>query len=71
MSDTVDYDALYRTCEHIVTQRSFALLETLADRIAEACMQDPRIRALVVRVRKPRLLDGATPEVELHYGRSH
>lgn len=66
LADTVDYDQLYRTCERIVTQESFALLEALAGRIAQACLRDARIGEVTVRVRKPRLLDGATPEVQLH-----
>ncbi|HEV2878532.1 MAG TPA: dihydroneopterin aldolase [Candidatus Eremiobacteraceae bacterium] len=65
LKDTVDYGALYRTCEQIVTQQSFALLEALADRIVQAVCQDSRVIDVIVRVRKPRLLEGATPEVEL------
>ncbi len=65
LADTVDYSAVYRTCERIVTTQSFALLEALADRIAQVVLEDPRVLAVAVRVRKPRLLDGATPEVEL------
>src|ERR1700674_442991 len=56
LNDTVDYDRIFHHCEAIVTQRSFTLLEALA----AACLSEATIR-----VRKPRLLDGATPEVEL------
>ncbi len=65
LADTIDYSALYRTCERIVTGQSCALLEALAERIAQAVCEDRRVLALIVRVRKPRLLEGATPEVEL------
>jgi 7,8-dihydroneopterin aldolase/epimerase/oxygenase len=65
LADTIDYSALYRACERVVTGQSCTLLEALAERIAQAVFDDSRIVALVVRVRKPRLLDGATPEVEL------
>jgi dihydroneopterin aldolase len=65
LADTVDYAAVYRKCEQIVVRQSFVLLEALADRIAQAICEDPKVTEVVVRVRKPRLLDGATPEVEL------
>lgn len=70
LGDTVDYDELYSSCQRVVTQQSFALLEALADRIAQACLQDARIGEVTVRVRKPRLLDGATPEIEVHRRRA-
>jgi 7,8-dihydroneopterin aldolase/epimerase/oxygenase len=63
--DTVDYDAAYRACERIVTGQSFALLEALAEACLRELMADDRVARATVRVRKPRFLDGATPEVEL------
>ena len=65
LADTIDYDAAYRACEHIVTGRSFALLEALADACLLEMMADERVARATVRVRKPRFLDGATPEVEI------
>jgi len=65
LADTIDYGTAYTTCEQIVTHQSCVLLEALADRIAAALCQDPKVIEVIVRVRKPRLLDGATPEVEL------
>jgi 7,8-dihydroneopterin aldolase/epimerase/oxygenase len=70
LADTIDYAELYRTCERIVTQQSFALLEALAGRIARACLRDARIGEVTVRVRKPRLLDGATPEIQVRRRRA-
>ena len=70
LADTVDYAEVYRTCERIVTQESCVLLEELAGRIAAAVFADRRVEGLSVRVRKPRLLDGATPEVELRRRRT-
>jgi dihydroneopterin aldolase len=43
LAHAIDYAALYQTCERVVTQRSFALLETLADGIAEAVCGDTRV----------------------------
>ena len=65
LTETIDYSAVYRTCERIAAQRSFALLEALADDVARAVCENPKVLEAVVRVRKPRLLDGATPEVEV------
>jgi dihydroneopterin aldolase len=65
LADAVDYANIFKICERIVTTRSFVLLETLADACLQAAFADKRIRAATIRVRKPRLLDGATPEVEL------
>lgn len=65
LADAVDYDSIVQACRRTVTQRSFTLLEALAAACVEAIMADERISSARVRVRKPALLDGATPEVEV------
>jgi dihydroneopterin aldolase len=70
LADTVDYAAVYRLCEQVVSERSCVLLEALAGHIIAAIMRDGRIVDVTVRVRKPRLLEGATPEVELSSSRA-
>ena len=65
LNDAVDYMSVYQTCEQVVTTRSFKLLEALADACLRAVMTDSRIASATIKVRKPRLLDGATPEIEL------
>jgi dihydroneopterin aldolase len=65
LEDAIDYAALFACCERIVTSESFALLEALADKILSAVCADERVREALVRVSKPRLLDGATPQVQL------
>ena len=50
---TVDYDAVFRSVEEIVTGENVVLIETLADRIAAAVLSAPRAEAVKVRVRKP------------------
>jgi dihydroneopterin aldolase len=69
LSKTIDYDGVFKACEQIVTQRSFVLLESLAEACLTALLADPRVERATVRVRKPRLLDGATPEIELSRAR--
>jgi dihydroneopterin aldolase len=70
LADAVDYVTVYGLCERAVTQHSFALLETLADACVRGIMADARIERATVRVRKPGLLDGATPEVEITHVRT-
>jgi len=65
LTDAVDYMSVYQACEQVVTTRSFKLLEALADACLTSVMADSRITSATIKVRKPRLLDGATPEIEL------
>ncbi len=65
LADAVDYAAVLATCVRVVSGRSFALLETLATACLEALLLDRRIKSATIRVRKPGLLGGATPEVQL------
>jgi dihydroneopterin aldolase len=70
LSDAVDYDAVYRICERVVTQKSFALLEALANACLDEILSDRRIDRATIRARKPGFFDGATPEIELTRYRS-
>lgn len=65
VADAVDYCQIHGKVERIVTQRCFALLETMAEACLMAILEDRRVRSATVWVRKPRLLDGATPEVQM------
>lgn len=53
LADTVDYGALAAKVAAIVGGEPVNLIETLAARIAEACLDDPRVGAVEVRVHKP------------------
>lgn len=52
LADTVDYGAVCDAVSHVVASESYRLLERLASRIAEVCTADPRVRGVVVEVRK-------------------
>ena len=65
LDDAVDYERLYRICERHATRESFSLLEALADACLREILTDPRVERATVRVRKPELFEGATPEVEI------
>jgi 7,8-dihydroneopterin aldolase/epimerase/oxygenase len=53
LADTVDYDALAATVAGIVAGEPVKLLETLAARIADACLVQPRVEEVEVTVHKP------------------
>ena len=69
LTDTVDYDALHRTIVGIVRERSFDLIERLAQELLDAIMQDDRVGSVTVKVAKPKLLAGATPAVSISAAR--
>ena len=48
----VDYEKVANTVREIATGRHVNLVETLAERIAAACLEDPRVRSARVRVEK-------------------
>ena len=56
IGDVVDYGALVAAVERVVASRHFKLVETLAERIAEACLTDMRVMSVIVRVEKPDIL---------------
>ena len=52
-ADTTDYGALALAIAAIVSGEPVNLLETLAERIATACLSDPRVTSVEVSVHKP------------------
>lgn len=56
IADVVDYGALVTAVEQVVASRHYKLIETLAERIAEACLAEPRVLAAIVRIEKPDIL---------------
>lgn len=48
----VDYETIVNKTRALVASGHVQLVETLAERLAEACLQDPRIRIARVRVEK-------------------
>jgi dihydroneopterin aldolase len=69
LSDTLDYDALYRAIVGIVRDRSYDLLERLGQDVIDTILADPRVTQTTVRIAKPNLLGGATPVVTLRADR--
>lgn len=53
VADTVHYGELAERLVAIVAGEPVRLIETLADRLAAACLADPRVAAATVTVHKP------------------
>ncbi len=53
LEDTTDYVRLCRVVQEVVEERSFALLEALAEAIAEAVLAVPGVDRVRLRVTKP------------------
>jgi len=59
LAAVVDYEAVVGRIRRAVALGGFRLVETLAERIAAACLEDPRVRTARVRVEKPDAIAGA------------
>ena len=53
LAETVDYSLVARRLADIVGGEPVALVETLAQRLADSCLSDPRVTAVEVTVHKP------------------
>src|ERR1700729_233423 len=52
LESVVDYEAIVRKIRSMIDNGHINLAETLAERIADACFEDPRVRIARVRVEK-------------------
>ena len=72
LEQVVDYEAITLKVRGIVGRGHINLAETLAERIAETCLEDSRVRTARVRVEKLHALPGAESagvEIERPSGR--
>jgi 7,8-dihydroneopterin aldolase/epimerase/oxygenase len=66
LSRVVDYEKVAATVRGIVAAGHVRLVETLAERIAEACLTDPRVHLARIRVEKLDIFaDAASAGVEI------
>lgn len=66
LSRVVDYERVADTVRRLVAEGHVKLVETLAERIAEACLADPRVRLARIRVEKLDVFaDAASAGVEV------
>lgn len=59
LSDTLDYEGVARVARELAGGEHIALVETFAERVALACLEDARVLAVKVRVEKPGAIPGA------------
>jgi len=59
LGDTVNYETVATAARLIAGAGHIGLVETFAERLAQACMEDGRIRRCSVRIKKPGALAGA------------
>lgn len=74
VADTVHYGELAEKVAAIVAGEPVNLIETLAERIADAVLEDPRVLSTTVTVHKPHApipLTFADVAVTVHRGRDH
>ena len=71
LSHVVSYEIVVKKVEAILARGHINLVETLAERIAEACLKDERVLAARVRVEKPEVIpNAASVGVEIERVRS-
>jgi dihydroneopterin aldolase len=58
LEDVLDYGSIVDAVRDIVAQKHFNLIETLAERIADACLSDWRVETARVAVAKPDIVPG-------------
>jgi dihydroneopterin aldolase len=52
VEDTIDYARLVEKCRRVVEDSSYHLVETVAERLAETLLEEPRALSVLVRVAK-------------------
>ena len=53
LAETLNYETILAAAQAIAGQGHIELVETFADRLARACLEDPRVARARVRVEKP------------------
>lgn len=69
LADTLNYETILAAAQALAAGGHIELVETFADRLARACLADPRVTRARVRVEKPLALEphavGAGVEITL------
>ena len=53
LADTIDYETVAQAARAIAEAGHVGLVETFAERLARACLEDGRVRRATVRIEKP------------------
>lgn len=59
LADTINYETVAQAARAIVAEGHVGLVETFAERLALACLEDARVRRCTVRIEKPGALEAA------------
>ena len=59
LADTINYETVAAAARAITAEGHVGLVETFAERLATACLNDGRVRRCTVRIEKPGALDAA------------
>jgi len=59
LADTINYETIAQAARAIVAAGHVGLVETFAERLALACLEEARVQRCTVRIEKPGALDGA------------
>jgi dihydroneopterin aldolase len=59
IADTVNYETLAAKARSLAAEGHVELVETFAERLVAACLEDPRTLSARVRIEKPEALPGA------------
>ena len=59
LADTINYETVAQAARAIVDEGHVGLVETFAERLASACLEDARVRRCTVRIEKPGALEAA------------
>ena len=67
LSDTLNYEVILKAAQDVAASGHIELVETFAERLAAACLADPRVTRARIRVEKPLALqpDAVAAGVEL------
>ena len=68
-SDVVCYENVVKRVRAFAAEGHVSLLETMAERIAAACLEDPRVLSARIRIEKPDIFDDCHSvgiEIERH-----
>lgn len=71
LADTIDYTDFLAAAKDAVENKSFNLIERLADCIATQILHDQRISQVWVTVRKPAALSNGKPGISIVRSREH
>ncbi len=71
IAETVNYEDIGEAARAIAAGGHILLVETFAWRLAQACLADPKVRAVRVRVEKPEAMAPASAGVEIELTREN